>query len=110
MPYHPAVRQRGITIVSVTLFALVFIGGGVFLLVTQRGGAPAEATVTDCPRTGRYGYSCNGTWIAGGDVTSGGRVVRGTIDGASGDDVGRTLQVRLSGGGRTPRRCGYLWC
>jgi hypothetical protein len=92
------VRQRGITIVLVILFALGFMGGGVFILLTQRTGTPAEATVTECRRTGRYAYSCNGTWIAGGDVTSGGRVVQGTIDGASSDDIGKTLDVRLSGG------------
>jgi hypothetical protein len=86
------VRQRGITIVLVTLFALAFIGGGAFVLVTQQTGTPAEATVTDCQRTGRYGSVCNGTWVAGG-----GRVVQGTIDGASSGDVGKTLDVRLSG-------------
>jgi hypothetical protein len=91
------VCQRSITIVFVAVFALGFIGGGVFILLTQQTGTPAEATVTDCQRTGRSAYSCNGTWVAGGDLISGGRVVRGTIDGASSDDIGETLDVRLSG-------------
>ena len=54
-------------IVVVTMFALGFIGGGVFILLTQQTGTPAQATVTDCQRTGRYAYSCNGTWVAGGE-------------------------------------------
>jgi hypothetical protein len=87
------VRQRGFTIVLVTVCALGFIGGGVFILLTQQTGPLAQATVTDCPRTGRTAYSCHGTWREVGD----GRVVRGTIDGASSDDVGKTLDVRVSG-------------
>jgi hypothetical protein len=92
MPYHPSVRQRGITIVLVAVCALGFIGGGVFVLLTQQTGPSAQATVTDCPRVGRTAYSCNGTWRTGD-----GRVVRGAIDGVSSDDVGRTVGVRLSG-------------
>jgi hypothetical protein len=79
-------------IVLVAVCALGFIGGGVFILLTQQTGPSAQATVTDCPRVGRTAYSCNGTWRA-----ADGRVVRGTIDGVNSGDVGGTVDVRLSG-------------
>ena len=67
-----------------------------FILFTQRTGTPAQATVTDCQRRGRSTV-CTGTWTTGGDLTDGGRVVRGTIEGISSDALGDTVDVRLSG-------------
>jgi hypothetical protein len=90
-------RQRVIAFVFFGLFALVMIGGGAFIIRVQQRGTPAEATVTECHRRARS-YACTGTWVAGGDLTEGGRVVTGTIEGADRGDVGRTLDVRLSGG------------
>jgi hypothetical protein len=85
-----------IVIVSV-LFSLVLLGGGAYVLFTQRTGTPARATVTECNQS-RRNVVCSGTWVAGGGLVGGdGRVVLGTIDGASSDDLGQTIDVRLSG-------------
>lgn len=77
-------------------------GGGVFLFVVQVTGTPAKATVTDCVQdiSSRAGsYDCTGTWVVGGDlVFGGGHVDGGTIQGADASDVGKTIDVRLSGG------------
>jgi hypothetical protein len=79
------------------LLALALLGGGGFLLFTQQNGTPAKATVTECSQ-GRRSVVCTGTWVAGGDLAGGdGRVVRGTIDGASSADLGTTIDVRLAG-------------
>jgi hypothetical protein len=77
--------------VLAALISLGFLGGGAFILLTQQTGAPARATVTGCDQGRRYVH-CTGTWTAGG-----GRVVRGTIEGADTGDLGETLDVRLSG-------------
>jgi hypothetical protein len=91
--------RRGVppvVIVSVVL-AVALVGGGAFILFTQRTGARAQATVTGCDQS-RRSIVCTGTWVAGGDLVGGeGRVVRGTIDGAGTADLGRTIDVRLSG-------------
>lgn len=89
----------------IALLVLVFGGGlgmlfgGTFLIVVQETGTPATARIIECHRTGgRYrSDSCTGSWVAGGSLLANGRVVIGTVDGASSDDVGRTLDVRLSG-------------
>jgi hypothetical protein len=40
---------------------------------------------------------CDGTWISGGPLLSTGHVVLGTIDGATSDDIGKTLHARAHG-------------
>ncbi|HET6949766.1 MAG TPA: DUF2510 domain-containing protein [Acidimicrobiales bacterium] len=77
-------------------FPLVMLGGGLYILNVQRSGTPAEATVTECHRVTRRSTVCNGTWTVG-DLAAGGTVVQGTIEGANRDDVGETLDVRVSG-------------
>jgi len=91
-------RRGAVPFVILTgLLALALLGGGAFLLYTQQNGTPAKATVTQCDQ-GRRSVVCTGTWVAGGDLVGGdGRVVRGTIDGASSADLGKTIDVRLSG-------------
>ena len=73
--------------------------GGVHLVQVQTSGTPARATVTECHNGGFRNRTdvCTGTWVAGGSLLDNGRVVLGTIEGASDDDVGKTLDVRLSG-------------
>src|SRR4051812_35637299 len=75
------------------------LGGGVFLVVVQATGEPAQARVTDCHKGGgRYRSDvCSGTWVTGGSLLAGGRVVIGTVDGADSGDIGHTLDVRLNG-------------
>jgi hypothetical protein len=91
---------------AVTLLLLLVFGGGLgmlfggtFLIVVQETGTPAKAKILECHRTGgRYrSDSCRGSWVAGGSLLEGGRVVIGTVDGADSDDIGKTLDVRLSG-------------
>jgi hypothetical protein len=95
------VRRAGVLplFILVTVMALVFLGGAAFIVFVQQNGPKTTATVTDCrqrsirPRT----YNCTGTWVAGGSLLDGGHVVIGTIDGASKADVGKRIDVRLSG-------------
>jgi hypothetical protein len=51
------------------------------------------------PRSGgRYRSDvCTGMWVAGGSLLERGRMVTGTVDGADSGDLGKTLDVRLSG-------------
>jgi hypothetical protein len=80
---------------------LALLGGGIYEVVVQRTGTPATARITECHKVGgRYRTdSCRGTWVEGGSLVGGkGHVVIGTVDGADGGDVGKTLDVRLSGG------------
>lgn len=94
-------RARLVTLLVVAGIVAVpvaLIVGGAQLLVELERGAPARATVRDCDRGMRRGtVHCTGTWIVGGDLLAGGRVARGTIDGADVDDVGREVAVRLVG-------------
>ena len=92
--------------IPVALLLVLVLGGGLgmlfggtFLIVVQETGEPAKAKILECHRTGgRYrSDSCTGSWVAGGSLLAGGRVVIGTVDGASSDDIGKTLDVRLSG-------------
>jgi hypothetical protein len=93
------------TLLWLLLLALVFLGGlgmlggGMFLVVVQVTGEPAQARITDCHKGGgRYRSDvCSGTWVTGGSLLAGGRVVLGTVDGAGSGDIGRTLDVRLNG-------------
>lgn len=89
-------RERVVILVFMVVSALLFGGGGVFLLVSQRTGTAAVATVTECHRQ-RRAEVCTGSWTIG-ELTEGGQVVVGTIEGASSDDVGDTLDVRVHGG------------
>ena len=94
-------RVGGIVVAVVILLSgLGFIAGGIFELVVRQTGTPATARIVECHRVaGKYhSESCTGTWVTGGRLVGGnGHVVTGTIDGASGNDVGRTIDVRLAG-------------
>jgi uncharacterized membrane protein len=82
-------------VVLVSVASLVFIGGGIYILLVQHNGTRATATVTGCDHRRTYKATsvvCRGTWFDDGHV------VIGTIDGAGPGDKGRKLDVRLSGG------------
>jgi hypothetical protein len=77
------------------------LGGAAFVFTAQRTGERTTATVTGCvQRPARYGgTSCTGRWVSGGSlVGGGGHVERGTIEGADKGDLGKTLDVHVSGG------------
>ena len=87
------------------LLVLVFGGGlgmlfgGTFLIVVQETGEPATARIIECHRSaGRYRSDvCTGMWVAGGSLLENGRMVTGTVEGADSGDLGKSLNVRLSG-------------
>jgi hypothetical protein len=93
-------RDRGVVPLAVTIgvLSLGFIGAGVFYLHAQTTGERTTAKVTHCTtRRGRYG--CTALWVQGGSLVFGkGHVVNGTLEGAGPSDVGKTLDVRVSGG------------
>jgi hypothetical protein len=76
---------------------LAFVAGGGFLIVERETGARARARVTDCVQVYR-GTDCTGTWVVGGSlVGGGGHVVAGPVDGAVSGDLGKTIDVTVSG-------------
>jgi len=75
------------------------VAGAISVIVAQRTGEVAEARIVECRTVGgRYrSASCTGMWVAGGSLLEGGRVERGTVEGATRGDIGKTLDVRISG-------------
>jgi predicted enzyme related to lactoylglutathione lyase len=66
----------------------------------QRSGIAGTAKVTSCSgHDGRYasGVHCTGSWVVGGSLLAGGRVVIGDITNADRGDVGNTIDVRIHG-------------
>jgi hypothetical protein len=100
---HPLrLNAFGITCLALgVVFAVVLCAAGGWLTVVQLTGTQTTATVTDCVQDidSRSGsYDCNGTWVAGGDLVFGnGHVEVGTVQGAEPSDIGKNLEVRLSG-------------
>lgn len=85
---------------ALALAGLGMCGGGVSLVVQRETGTRARATITECQPAdvGTHGsYECTGTWVAGGSLLKGGHVVRGAVEGAEPSDVGRSIEVTLSG-------------
>jgi hypothetical protein len=92
----------GKALVAVVLVvALACLGGGVFLIVERETGTRAKAKVTECVESGGsrlHRIDCTGTWVVGGSlVGGGGHVVVGPIEGAESSDVGKAIDVTLSG-------------
>jgi hypothetical protein len=105
LPSRPRVTWFAKACIVFLLLASIGIGaGGVYLTIVQFTGTPARATVAECVQDSdaRYPsvtYDCTGTWVIGGDLVGGnGHVVVGTVDGVDNTDVGKTIDVRLSGG------------
>jgi hypothetical protein len=93
-------RDRGVVplAIAIGVLSLGFIGTGSFYLHAQSTGVRTTAKVTHC-QTGRGRYGCTALWVQGGSLVFGkGHVVSGTLEGAGPSDVGKTLDVRVSGG------------
>ena len=88
-----------LVIVLILGAGLGMLFGGTFLIVVQQTGEPATARIIECHKSGgRYRSDvCTGMWVAGGSLLENGRMVTGTVDGADSDDLGKSLNVRLSG-------------
>lgn len=93
-----SMRRYLLTFGVLVVVGLGMVGGGIFLLVQRATGARVQATVTRCEPHHPYGGGgCVGMWTVGGSLANGGRLVTGTIDGASSGDEGKTVTVTLSG-------------
>jgi hypothetical protein len=90
---------RAIIVVYV-LTSLVFFIAGVVQVSKVESGTRAVAKVDSCittPAVHGVTYDCTGSWTVGGSLLSGGHVVVGTIEGATPQDVGKAIPVRVSG-------------
>jgi hypothetical protein len=84
----------------VALVGLGMIAGGITSIIHKESGAKAKATIASCQQliTTHTTYQCYGTWVEGGSLVGGnGHVVYGLVDDAEPSDIGRTLNVRVSG-------------
>jgi hypothetical protein len=73
--------------------------GGVIVYHGATTGRITPVKVDDCHYTGTgRAEICTGTWVVGGSLLDGGHVVIGPIEGATSDDIGHTLKVRVHGG------------
>jgi hypothetical protein len=86
-------------------FSLVGIGmmvGGAIVYRNATTGPITTVRVSECHTPGTaYGHSevCSGAFVTGGALVGGnGHVVIGTIEGATSEDIGKTLKVRVHGG------------
>jgi hypothetical protein len=88
-----------VAIYVLTALAVV-TAGGVYVHKVD-SGIRAVATVDDCitvPAVHSVTYDCSGSWVIGGPLLAGGRVVVGSVVGASPRDLHRAIPVRVSGG------------
>jgi ABC-type Na+ efflux pump permease subunit len=101
--------MKGRVILGVIALALLALGAGaavtgVSQIKTRATGEKATARVTGCSLGGTSKsrtVDCTGTWVTGGKLVGGkGHVVVGRVEGASDDDAGRTIAVRLSSDGQ----------
>src|SRR5262245_57492731 len=94
MPRSPR-SQRIISIAFSVLCLAGFGSAGGFLLWLQNSGPATNASVTRCDRSTRS-HVCYGTWTTGA-LIGGGRVQMGIIEGATDDQVGQRIAVRVHG-------------
>jgi hypothetical protein len=90
---------RGVFVI-VALVGLGMIAGGITSIIHKESGMKARATITECHRVdSRYStYQCDGTWVEGGSLVGGkGHVVFGVVDDAEPSQIGKTIDVRVSG-------------
>lgn len=100
----PAVNVKALRIIYGVIAVLgvgLLIAGG-FAVNERETGPRAKATVSECNYVSggnKAGVDvCRGTWVIGGSLVGGnGHVVIGDIEGAESGDIGKTLNVRLSG-------------
>jgi hypothetical protein len=91
---------RGVFLV-IALAGLGMIAGGVVSIHHKESGAEAKATIASCQQVfsaHATTYDCYGTWVEGGSLVGGnGHVIYGLVDDAEPSDIGKTLNVRVSG-------------
>lgn len=91
-----------VLVAFVLVVGLAILGGGVFLIVERETGTRAEATVGECVESGGGRFHrthCTGHWVVGGSgsLVEGGHLEVGTIEGAESSDVGKSVDVTVSG-------------
>jgi hypothetical protein len=68
------------------------------MIVERESGVTRTAKIIDCVDHGRFGTDCTGVWIEGGSLVGGrGHVIVGTVAGATSSDVGKTIDVTVTG-------------
>lgn len=80
---------------AILLLGVVLVFNGGRMIVERQTGERAEATVTRCVDSGRSRNSrtdCVGSW-----TTKSGEVRTGKVQGATSDQVGKTISVTLKG-------------
>jgi hypothetical protein len=95
-------RGRIVVPLLLAVFGLVGVAmavGGVVVYHRATTGRVTDVKVSDCHflSTGRREF-CTGAWVVGGSLLDKGHVVIGHIEGATSDDLGHTLKVRIHGG------------
>jgi uncharacterized integral membrane protein len=87
-------------LVVLGLAGVGMIVGGVTVLHRATTGPITHVKVAECHYTGTGRTAvCTGAFVTGGALVGGnGHIVIGTIEGASWDDVGHDLEVRVHGG------------
>ena len=84
----------------VAAFSLAAIGGAYLYHENDKKGEDTTATVTDCTvRPAKAGGTrCRGTWVQGGSLLEGGRVVTGgLIEGVGDGSQGKKFDVHVRG-------------
>ncbi len=102
----PANQNRRAVLIARATFLVVGLGGlgmiagGVTSIVHKESGMEAQATITGCHLLNDFHstYQCDGSWVEGGSLVGGnGHVVLGVVDDAEPSDIGKTIDVRVSG-------------
>ena len=80
-------------LVLVLLWVIGFGGGAAWIVYSQVSGEPTTAVVDECEhRSNPQSYVCRGTWTLDGRTTT-----NGIVEGASDDDEGEEIDVRVKG-------------
>jgi hypothetical protein len=79
-------------VILVLLWVIGFGGGAAWIVYSQVSGEPATAVVSECEhRSKPQSYVCTGTWTLDGTTST------GIVEGASSDDEGKEIEVRVKG-------------
>ena len=92
-------RRPPLLLLAFLLIGAAVVYGGFSVYRDQRSGTAGKAKVSECTGGRKYqpAIRCRGTWIEGGSLLDGGRVVVGSVEGAAYGDVGKTIDVRIHG-------------
>ena len=96
---RPRLRGRLLVLLGVLVFGGLFLFGGFQTYRDQRDGIPTKAKITSCHAgSGKYGGAvCSGLWTVGDPVFGKGTFGFGTVDGATRDDLDKSIDVRVHG-------------